>query len=125
MSWAHHNGTVAAAVAHRAVGVDVISRADFEELAGGQADGRSICRAEALCKAGAGTLSDLIRLDSDVSDGRAHVDRENRRLRLSDHSTPEYELWTASSCDLRPLGLSLLTSAADASMRIEGGCRRS
>lgn len=111
VSWAHHDGLVAAAVARRAIGIDIISRRVTQGSPTGVLDEKGLCRFEALFKAGAYSASPPLRFDDLQRDDCVYLDRANRRLRILVHSTPLMEVCVASSCILRSLHLVSLISA--------------
>lgn len=111
VSWSHHRGVVAAVVAQRSVGIDVISRDSCGEALVNLIEKKSLCRAEALFKAGAGRMDELLQRDELAERSAIHFDRTNRRLRVSRWSTPRLEMCVASSASLHLLTVDSLISA--------------
>ena len=95
VSWSHHEGIVAAAVAEHAIGIDVISRGTTGSQ---QSDiGKLFSQTEALYKAGVRVGGALFPGDRLGGEAMVYRDAENRRLRLLDRSSPKWDLCIATS----------------------------
>lgn len=111
VSWSHHEGIVAAAVAEHAIGIDVISRG----ATGSQPsvmNGKLFCQAEALYKAGARTHGGLLPDDAPGSEAMVYRDTTNRRLRLLDRSSSQWDLYIATSDPVQRHDLASLVVAS-------------
>lgn len=109
VSWAHHQGFVAAAAANSDVGIDLIARTrspwPTESWAVPGIDPGDLSKAEALFKAGVGdSLDQLLTLNYSLNSA-PFINRRNRCVRLRRHSTDDVEVCVASAQDVLPVSV--------------------
>lgn len=107
VSWSHHEGVVAAAVAEHAIGIDVISRGAARSRPP-EMNRNLFCQAEALYKAGARTPGGLLPENIPLNQAMVYRDTTNRRLRLLDRSSSQWDLCIATSVPVQRYDLASL-----------------
>lgn len=92
VSWAHHQGFVAAAAANSDVGIDLIARM------------RSPWPTESWAVPGI-DLGDLSKAENYTLNSAPFINRRNRCVRLRRHSTDDVEVYVASAQDVLPVSV--------------------